>query len=418
MKAVTIIKISIATIIVLLIVAVIAIFGLYNSYLKAYDSNDKTTFEIEIPAGSTYYSIGDILYENKLIRSKTIYRIYLKLNPPATELKAGLYTVSRSMDLKTIISTLEAGGIYVNPDEITITFREGLNMRGIAKVIAQNTNNTEEDVFKLLKDKSYIDSVIDKYWFITDEIKDDEIYYPLEGYLFPNTYNFTNKDVTVEEIFGVMLDEMDKQLTPLKADLEKSKYTVHEILTLASIIELEALNASDRKNVAGVFYNRLNAYMSLGSDVTTYYAAGIDMGERLPVFDINVVASKKSAYSKMSQNELALQFYQLGFFNPQNADMTLACLEMMDFDTKDKIMQKVQDNGTMFQQLAMMSQQLMQLSAIIEQDHPELQGRLINQTAGQTMLATSQVQPNKVQQKSQTQAETSKEVANNQASPV
>ena len=246
MKAVTIIKISIATIIVLLIVAVIAIFGLYNSYLKAYDSNDKTTFEIEIPAGSTYYSIGDILYENKLIRSKTIYRIYLKLNPPATELKAGLYTVSRSMDLKTIISTLEAGGSYVNPDEITITFREGLNMRGIAKVIAQNTNNTEEDVFKLLKDKSYIDSVIDKYWFITDEIKDDEIYYPLEGYLFPNTYNFTNKDVTVEEIFGVMLDEMDKQLTPLKADLEKSKYTVHEILTLASIIELEALNASDR----------------------------------------------------------------------------------------------------------------------------------------------------------------------------
>ncbi len=147
-------------------------------------------------------------------------------------------------------------------------------------------------------------------------------------------------------------------------------------------------------------------------------AFGVNMGERLPVFDINVVASKKSAYSKMSQNELALQFYQMGFFNPQNADMTLACLEMMDFDTKDKIIQKVQDNGTMYQQLAMMSQQLMQLSAIVEQDHPELQGRLLNQAAGQAMLSTSQDRPNKVQQKSQSQAETTKEVANNQASPV
>ena len=276
MKAVTVIKISFAIVIVLLICAVIAIFSLYNTSLKAYDINDKTTFEIEIPAGSTYYSISDLLYDKQLIKSKTIYKVYLKLNPPTKELKAGFYTVSRSMDLKTIISVLEAGGNSVNPDEIKITFREGLNMRGIAKVIAENTNNTEKDVFNLLKDTDYINGLISKYWFITDEIKDDEIFYPLEGYLFPNTYNFINKDVTVEEIFEVMLNEMDKQLTPLKEELEKSEYTVHEILTLASIIELEALNTSDRKNVSGVFYNRLNSNMSLGSDVTTYYAAKID----------------------------------------------------------------------------------------------------------------------------------------------
>jgi UPF0755 protein len=280
MKAVTVIKISFAIVVVLLICAVIAIFSLYNTSLKAYDINDKTTFEIEIPAGSTYYSISDLLYDKQLIKSKTIYKVYLKLNPPTKELKAGFYTVSRSMDLKTIISVLEAGGNSVNPDEIKITFREGLNMRGIAKVIAENTNNTEKDVFNLLKDSDYINGLISKYWFITDEIKDDEIFYPLEGYLFPNTYNFINKDVTVEEIFEVMLNEMDKQLTPLKEELEKSEYTVHEILTLASIIELEALNTSDRKNVSGVFYNRLNSNMSLGSDVTTYYAVGIDMGDR------------------------------------------------------------------------------------------------------------------------------------------
>lgn len=147
---------------------------------------------------------------------------------------------------------------------------------------------------------------------------------------------------------------------------------------------------------------------------------GVDLGARLPVFDIVVTASKKSTYSKMSQNELALQFYDKGFFNPQNADMSLACLEMMDFDGKDKIMQKIQMNGTMYQQIVSMSQQIMQLTAIVAQDHPELQQQLMSQTAGQVMNATAQpdVTNKKEQEKGQTQAETTREAASNQASPV
>ena len=64
-------------------------------------------------------------------------------------------------------------------------------------------------------------------------------------------------------------------------------------------------------------------------------AFGQDGGFRLPVFDIKVTAQKKNVYTKVSQNELALQFFQLGFFNPQMTDQTLMCLEMMDFDGKD-----------------------------------------------------------------------------------
>lgn len=78
---------------------------------------------------------------------------------------------------------------------------------------------------------------------------------------------------------------------------------------------------------------------------------GNDMGFRTPVFDIKVTAQKKSVYTKVSQNELALQFYQLGFFNPATTDQTLLCLEMMDFDGKDEISQKVARNGTMAQKL-------------------------------------------------------------------
>ena len=83
---------------------------------------------------------------------------------------------------------------------------------------------------------------------------------------------------------------------------------------------------------------------------------GIDMGYRLPLFDVEITAQKQSPYSKMSQNELALQFYSAGFFNPQLADQALACLEMMDFDRKEGIMQKIAQNGMMFK---MMMQQAM-----------------------------------------------------------
>ena len=94
---------------------------------------------------------------------------------------------------------------------------------------------------------------------------------------------------------------------------------------------------------------------------------GVDMGYRVPLFDIEITAQKQSPYSKMSQNELALQFYSAGFFNPQMADQALACLDMMDFDRKQFIMQKIAQNGGMYQQMLMMQQQMLQMAQVIDQ---------------------------------------------------
>ena len=90
---------------------------------------------------------------------------------------------------------------------------------------------------------------------------------------------------------------------------------------------------------------------------------GQDMGYRLPIFDIKVSAQKKNVYTKVSQNELALQFFQLGFFNPQMTDQALMCLDLMEFDGRDGIMQKVAQNGTMFQKLI----QYMQMALMFSQ---------------------------------------------------
>ena len=240
-------------------------------------SKDETLKEIEITTGNTYMSISDVLKENNLIKSKFFFKLYVKIHKP-TSLQAGKYELSENMNIKDIVNVLSNGSTY-NPNVVSLTFKEGTNMRNVAKIIADNTENTEEDVFVTLIDTNYLDELIKKYWFITDEIKNKNIYYSLEGYLFPNTYS-VNKTDNVKKIFEMMLDNMSLKLSPYKEQLEDSTYTIHEILTLASIIELEAGNSNDRSGVAGVFYNRLKSGWSLGSDVTTYYGAKVELHER------------------------------------------------------------------------------------------------------------------------------------------
>ena len=113
---------------------------------------------------------------------------------------------------------------------------------------------------------------------------------------------------------------------------------------------------------------------------------GQNIGPRLPVFDIKISAQKKNVYTKVTQNELALQFFQLGFFNPQMVDQALMCLDMMEFDGKDGIMQKVAKNGTIFQKLM----QYMQLAlAFAQVVRPEI----VNQIAQDMMMVTGGAAP-------------------------
>jgi hypothetical protein len=130
------------------------------------------------------------------------------------------------------------------------------------------------------------------------------------------------------------------------------------------------------------FYDMPRCFRIIGENGTTRYVQytngglqpqhqgdffGNDLGYRVPAFDIEVTAQKQSPYSKMSQNELALQFYKAGFFNPQMADQALACLDMMDFDRKHFIMQKIQQNGGMYQQMLQMQQQMLMLAKMVDQ---------------------------------------------------
>ena len=93
---------------------------------------------------------------------------------------------------------------------------------------------------------------------------------------------------------------------------------------------------------------------------------GVELGSREPIFDIVVSAAKKSTFSRLSQNETAKECYQLGFFNPQNADAALAALDMMDFEGIEKVRQRVRQNGTLARQLVQMQDQMVRMAAVIE----------------------------------------------------
>lgn len=271
-----------------------AIFG----FISRPVSNDDTNQLVVIEDGDTYSSIVSVLKENKLIRSKLSYKLYIKLNPPKETLKAGKHYLRKNMKLKEIIR--ELGRSPSNSNVYTLTFKEGLNIRQMASKIEENTSYSADEFKTLMTDKTYVKSLIKKYWFLSDEILDSEIYYPLEGYLYPNTYEFNNS-ATLKDIVEKLLDETDNKLTSLKDDFKNSNYSVHEILTVASMSELEAISREDREQVARVFYNRLDNNMSLGSDVTTYYAAGVNVGERdLYQSEINAVNAYNTRSSALA----------------------------------------------------------------------------------------------------------------------
>lgn len=309
----------ILVLVAILLIGIATLLGTY-CYFKSPVSNDKKEVSIVIENGSTISDIAALLKKEGLIKNENFFKLYVKLKK-VSNVYAAKYYFSPSMNLDEIINTLNEGGY--NENEISITFKEGINMRGIAKLIKENTSNSEDDVYKKLKDEKYLNSIIEKYWFLTNDIKNTKIYYSLEGYLFPDTYRFNNKDVSVEEIFNKMLDQMEKKLNKYKKQIEKSKYSIHELMTLASITQSEGYNEDDFKNIASVFYNRLKTGMALGSCVTSYYGVKKDMTDELLQKDIDA----SNPYNTRGNNPVSFPVGPISMPGAKALDATLDPIE-------------------------------------------------------------------------------------------
>ncbi len=254
---------------------------IYTDGLKPVNKDSYENITFTVNKGNTTSSIIKNLKKENLIKNDLVLKIYAKMNPG--NLQAGNYVFSKAMSAKEIYEILTQGKATF--DTVFVTFVEGKRLTYIADVISKNFEFTKDEVMAKLDDKDYVKKLIDKYDFLSEDILKEGIYHPLEGYLFPDTYEFL-KTVTLEEIIERMLDNTGVKLSKYASTIENSKYSLHEIVTLASIVELEGARSKERSDVASVFYNRLDKNVSLGSDVTTYYAVNKDFSKDLTLSEL------------------------------------------------------------------------------------------------------------------------------------
>ena len=264
---------KIRTIVIVIAAAVILLLAglaVYGSGLGPVDKSDDEPITVTIPQGSGAMNIIDILDETGLVKNKTMAKIHMKLGG-YDSLQANTYIFSKDMGLKEILKAIDTGDFnYLSKNQFTLV--EGSTVPQYAAAIAEKFSYSAEDILAVWNDREYLSTLIDDYWFLTDEILQEGIMYPLEGYLYPETYIITDEDATIQEITQVILAMTDEKLCQRKEAIEDSGRTVHQFLTLTSVVENESLFQEDRPVIAGVFINRLEQGMPLQSDITVLYA--------------------------------------------------------------------------------------------------------------------------------------------------
>lgn len=264
--------------IIVSIVAVVVIVGLsgflyVNSALKPVDKNDHTEKTVEIPIGSSIDTISSALKEEGIIKNAKIFKYYIKFRNESG-FQAGKYTLSPSMTIDEIVDTIKTGKM-MKEVALKITIPEGKQLVQIADIVAEKTNQNPKKVFATLNDEKFIKKMQSKFpALLTDDIFQKDIKYPLEGYLFPATYDFEEENPSLETIVTAMLKQTEKVLQVYEPQMTEQEFTVHKLLTMASLLEEEATGKVDRSKIASVFYNRLDAGMPLQTDPTVLYAKG------------------------------------------------------------------------------------------------------------------------------------------------
>lgn len=253
-----------------LVVGIIAfaIQTVYGKFIKPVDSEDDALVTVEVPMGTSINGIAEILHDNNLIRNTGAFKLMVDFSNKSNKMQAGKYELAKSMTIQEIIDELMTGQVAVNT--VLATIREGDDIRTIASRLVNDYNMsfTEE---QFIAETKKIDKYVDDYPFlknIPEERKESE--FPMEGYLFPETYYFY-ADSNPERIIRTLLGEFDAIFTPEMRDLaEEQGMTMDDVVTLASIIQNEAKTEEFTK-VSAVFHNRLKIKMNLESCATVDY---------------------------------------------------------------------------------------------------------------------------------------------------
>ena len=269
----------IVTIVMVTLIVVGLIFGLstyryVTSSLKPLDPDNSEVVLIEIPIGSSNKMIGNILEKDQVIKSATIFNYFMKFNN-LTGFQAGKYQLAPNMTLDEIGHTLQEGGISGDQDDARIIVKEGFDIDKIGDAIAESTDYSKKEFLALMKDDAFFKGLVKTYpELLTDASKETGLRYHLEGYMFPATYDYY-KGMSLEDIAIAMVNKSNEVMANYYDQIKNSSLNVHEVLTLASLVEKEGTTEPDRKKIAQVFLNRIAVDMPIQSDISILYALGV-----------------------------------------------------------------------------------------------------------------------------------------------
>ena len=257
----------IVTLAVMLTLAVLAAAAvLWYSWSLSPHGGQESTQRVAVASGDGLSSIGDDLEKRGLIRSSVAFQIYGRLHGDYRDIKAGGYIISNNQSVKTILDMLTRG----EHGTFRVTILPGMTLKQLADPSVENS----------LADQGYSQHEIEQAFDATYRSKllaDKPAGASLEGYIYPETYQ-VSADETLQDVFERTFDELYSKLQRdgLLERFSAQGLTLHQAITLASIVQKEVSNETDQKQVAQVFLKRYKESMVLGSDVTFIYAAEQD----------------------------------------------------------------------------------------------------------------------------------------------
>ncbi len=288
-------------------------FGFFwvKSSLEPVNTEATKTIQVEIPEGSSTKEIANILFENDLIKNATVFNYYSKIKS-YNNYQSGFYNLSQSMSVDDLAKALQESGTPTAQEEPAgkVLIVEGYTLTQIANSVTLNAKTddktdktdktpfTSEEFLTTVTNQEFIDRMVATYpnLFASLPAADSGAIYRLEGYLFPAVYDYYD-DTTIEDLVEQMISTTDARLQPYYEAIANKNLTVNEVLTLASLVEKEGSTDEDRRNIASVFFNRLNAEMPLQSNIAILYAQG-KLGEETTLAeDTNIDTSIESPYN-------------------------------------------------------------------------------------------------------------------------
>ncbi|HFI0329215.1 TPA: endolytic transglycosylase MltG [Streptococcus suis] len=285
-------------------------FGFFwvKSSLEPINTEATKTIQVEIPEGSSTKEIANILFENDLIKNATVFNYYSKIKS-YNNYQSGFYNLSQSMSVDDLAKAMQESGTPTAQEEPAgkVLIVEGYTLTQIANSVTLNAKTddktdktpfTSEEFLATVTNQEFIDRMVATYpnLFASLPAADSGVIYRLEGYLFPAVYDYYD-DATIENLVEQMISTTDARLQPYYEAIANKNLTVNEVLTLASLVEKEGSTDEDRRNIASVFFNRLNTEMPLQSNIAILYAQG-KLGEETTLAeDTNIDTSIESPYN-------------------------------------------------------------------------------------------------------------------------